>query len=45
MPTADGGADRPADTGYIWLMTPKVGRGGYVDAADLAEAAATAGLS
>jgi hypothetical protein len=34
-----------ADTGYIWLMTPKVGRGGYVDAADLAEAAVTAGLS
>lgn len=34
-----------ADTGYIWLMTPKVGRGGYVDAADLAEAAVTAGLA
>ena len=33
------------DTGYIWLMTPKVGRGGYVDAADLAEAAITAGLA
>lgn len=33
------------DTGYIWLMTPKVGRDGYVDAADLAEAAKTAGLS
>ena len=32
-------------TGYIWLMTPKVGRGGYVDAADLAEAAVTAGLN
>ena len=32
-------------TGYIWLMTPKVGRGGYVDAADLAEAAVTAGLA
>ena len=31
--------------GYIWLMTPKVGRGGYVDAADLAEAAVTAGLA
>ena len=30
--------------GYIWLMTPKVGRSGYVDAADLAEAAVTAGL-
>ncbi len=31
--------------GYIWLMTPKVGRTGYVDAADLAEAAVAAGLS
>ena len=34
-----------SDTGYIWLMTPKVGRSGYVDAADLAEAALTAGLA
>jgi Na+(H+)/acetate symporter ActP len=34
-----------SDTGYIWLMTPKVGRSGYVDAADLAEAAVTAGLA
>jgi Protein of unknown function (DUF3052) len=34
-----------SDTGYIWLMTPKVGRPGYVDAADLAEAAVTAGLA
>jgi hypothetical protein len=34
-----------SDTGDIWLMTPKVGRGGYVDAADLAEAAVTAGLA
>src|SRR5215210_4619704 len=33
------------DSGYIWLMTPKVGRDGYVDAADLAEAALTAGLA
>ena len=31
--------------GAIWLMTPKVGRPGYVDAADIAEAAVTAGLS
>ncbi|HET8915619.1 MAG TPA: DUF3052 domain-containing protein [Propionibacteriaceae bacterium] len=31
--------------GYIWLMTPKVGRSGHVDAADLAEAAVTAGLA
>ena len=33
------------DAGYIWLMTPKVGRSGYVDAADVAEAAITAGLA
>ena len=33
------------DAGYIWLMTPKVGRSGYVDAAYLAEAAVTAGLA
>ena len=32
-------------SGYIWLMTPKVGRDGYVDAVDLAEAAVTAGLA
>ena len=32
-------------TGYIWLLTPKVGRDGYVDAADLAEAAVTGGLA
>jgi len=32
-------------TGYIWLMTPKVGRDGYVDASDLAEAVVTAGLA
>ncbi|HET9872447.1 MAG TPA: DUF3052 domain-containing protein [Propionibacteriaceae bacterium] len=31
--------------GYIWLMTPKVGRKGYVDASELAEGAVTAGLS
>ena len=31
--------------GYIWLMTPKVGRDGYVDASELAEGAVTAGLS
>ena len=33
------------DSGYIWLLTPKVGRDGYVDAADVAEAAVTAGLA
>jgi hypothetical protein len=34
-----------AGSGHIWLMTPKVGRGGYIDAADIAEAAVTAGLA
>lgn len=33
------------DSGYIWLLTPKVGREGFVDASDLSEAAATAGLA
>ena len=33
------------ETGYIWLMTPKVGRTGYVDASDLSESAITAGLA
>ncbi len=32
-------------SGYVWLMTPKVGRDGYVDASELAEGAVTAGLS
>jgi hypothetical protein len=31
--------------GIVWLMTPKVGREGYVDASDIAEATTTAGLS
>lgn len=31
--------------GAIWLITPKVGRPGAVDAADVAEAAPIAGLS
>lgn len=34
-----------ADGGAVWVLTPKVGRNGYVDAADIAEAAPTAGLS
>ncbi|OYO20055.1 hypothetical protein BI335_00320 [Enemella evansiae] len=33
-----------ADTGWIWLLTPKVGRDGHVDPAEVAEAATTAGL-
>ena len=31
--------------GSIWLLTPKVGRDGYLDPSDLAEAALTAGLA
>jgi hypothetical protein len=31
--------------GVIWLLTPKVGRSGAVDPADVAEAAPIAGLS
>ena len=31
--------------GVIWLLTPKVGRTGAVDAADISEAAPVAGLS
>ena len=34
-----------APQGYIWLLTPKVGRGGFLEASDLAEGAVTAGLS
>ena len=34
-----------ATTGHIWLLTPKVGRDGYLAPTDLAEAALTAGLA
>ena len=34
-----------ADDGYIWLLTPKRGRDGYVEPSDIAEAASIAGLS
>lgn len=34
-----------ADTGFIWLLTPKRGRPGYVEPSDIAEAASIAGLS
>lgn len=33
-----------ADNGVIWLMTPKAGRNGHVEASDIADAAPTAGL-
>ncbi|MCU1658369.1 MAG: hypothetical protein JWO57_3025 [Pseudonocardiales bacterium] len=34
-----------ADSGFIWLLTPKRGRPGYVEPSDIAEAASVAGLS
>lgn len=34
-----------AEGGAIWLLTPKVGREGYVSGADIGEAAPVAGLS
>ena len=33
-----------ADHGVIWLMTPKPGRAGHIEAEDIADAAPTAGL-
>ncbi|WP_035812706.1 DUF3052 domain-containing protein [Jiangella gansuensis] len=34
-----------APGGVVWLLTPKVGRDGAVEASDIADAALTAGLS
>ncbi|WP_432560534.1 DUF3052 domain-containing protein [Granulicoccus sp. GXG6511] len=34
-----------SNNGVVWLLTPKVGRDGHVDPADVSEAAITAGLS
>ncbi len=34
-----------ADSGSIWLMTPKSGRPGHVEPSDIQDAAPTAGLS
>lgn len=34
-----------SDDGYLWLLTPKVGRPGYVDATDISEGAITSGLA
>lgn len=34
-----------SDHGVVWVLTPKVGRPGHVDPADVAEAADTAGLN
>lgn len=44
---ADGLVDAAVDLssrGLLWLLTPKVGRSGYVDNPDISEAAVTAGL-
>jgi hypothetical protein len=44
----DGLVDAVVDlsaAGVLWLLTPKVGRGGYVDNSDISEAAVTAGLA
>ena len=44
----DGLVDAVVDlsaTGVLWLLTPKVGRSGYVDNSDISEAAVTAGLA
>jgi hypothetical protein len=34
-----------ADSGVVWLLAPKSGRDGHVEASEIAEAAPTAGLS
>jgi Protein of unknown function (DUF3052) len=34
-----------ADSGVVWLLTPKAGRPGHVAPSDISEAAPTAGLS
>lgn len=34
-----------ADSGVIWVLTPKTGRSGHVEPSEIAEAAPTAGLS
>jgi hypothetical protein len=34
-----------ADNGVVWLLTPKSGREGHVEASEISEAAPTAGLS
>lgn len=34
-----------ADDGVVWLLTPKTGRPGHVEASDIGDAAGTAGLS
>jgi len=33
-----------ADSGVVWLLTPKAGRPGYIEPSEISEAALTAGL-
>ena len=33
-----------ADTGVVWLLTPKAGRDGHVEPSEVSESAQTAGL-
>lgn len=33
------------DGGFVWVLTPKVGQDGYVEGADIGEAAPVAGMS
>ncbi|WP_051159081.1 DUF3052 domain-containing protein [Tsukamurella sp. 1534] len=34
-----------SDDGYVWVLTPKTGRPGYVQPSEIAESAPTAGLT
>jgi hypothetical protein len=34
-----------ADSGVVWLLTPKTGRDGYVEPSEISESAPTAGLA
>lgn len=34
-----------ADDGYLWVLSPKTGRGGHVEPSEVSEAAATTGLT
>ncbi len=33
-----------SETGWVWLLTPKIGRPGYIEPADISEGTNTAGL-
>ncbi|MFT4199457.1 DUF3052 domain-containing protein [Gordonia sp. (in: high G+C Gram-positive bacteria)] len=34
-----------ADDGYLWVLSPKTGKDGYVDPSEISEAASTTGLT